>query len=220
MFGIKAFMSSTEDTISRLRTFSTCELCDGAGLYHSMHHDISHRVGPAHICGPALTIEVPGGKGGLIADAILQAKPGQVIVIAGHGNCDSSYWGDHRSVCAQMMGVEAVVIDGAYRDKDDCEAVGLPIFARGVTCCAASKSNEGAVNVPVSCGGVTVHPGDYIIGDVNGVCVLRPQEAEKAMEQALKKRKLQEAVVRHMRRTGQVIPKLKGFVPDPEDWEE
>ena len=50
------------------------------------------------------------------------------------------------------------------------------------------------MNVPVSCGGVTVHPGDFIIGDVNGVCVLRPQEAEKAMEQALKKRKLQEAV--------------------------
>ena len=206
--------------LERLRTFTTPELCDGAGLYHSMRHSIRSRVGRAAICGRALTVDVPSGEGGIVPDAILAAKPGDVIVIAGRGNCDCSYWGDHRSLCAQMTGAEAVVIDGAYRDHAGCEAVGFPIFALGLTCGTAGKSGAGALNVPVSCGGATVRPGDFIIGDVNGVCVLRPEEAEAAMERALAKRRLQDAVMRHMRRTGEVIPRLQGFTPDPEDLED
>ena len=209
-----------EALVARLRTFTTPELCDGAGLFHSMRHTLRHRVGRASICGPAMTVDVPSGEGALVAEAILRARPGEVIVVAGRGNCDCSYWGDHRSLCAQLMGAEAVVVDGAFRDIEGCEAVGFPIFAEGLTCGTAGKSGAGAVNVPVSCGGVTVNPGDFIIGDANGVCVLRPDEAEPAMARALAKRRLQEAAMRHMRRTGEVIPVLKGFAPDPEDLED
>ena len=206
--------------VERLRGFTTPELCDGAGLYHSMRHTITSRVGRSGICGPALTIDVPSGEGALVAEAILQATPGDVIVVAGRGNCDCSYWGDHRSVCAQMMGAEAVVIDGAFRDLEGCAEVGFPIFAAGLTCGTAGKSGAGAVNIPVSCGGVVVNPGDIVVGDVNGVCVLRPEEAEVVMEKALAKRRLQAAAIRRMKRTGQVIPVLKGFIPGPEDLED
>ena len=209
-----------EALVRRLRGFSTPELCDGAGLYHSMRHEICSRVGKAAICGPALTVDVPSGEGALVGEAILHARPGDVIVVAGHGNCDCSYWGDHRSICAQMKGAEAVVIDGAFRDMEGCAEIGFPIFAAGVTCGTAAKSGAGAINVAVNCGGVAVRPGDLIVGDVNGVCVIRPEEAEAVMEKALAKRRLQAAVIRRMRRTGEVIPTLKGFVPEPEDLED
>lgn len=106
------------------------------------------------------------------------------------------------------MKAAGVVIDGAFRDLEGCEEVGFPVFAKGLTCGTALKSGAGAVNVPVSCGGVTVYPGDIVAGDVNGVCVIRPEEAALAMERALARRKRQEEVIAEMKRTGTVITKL------------
>ena len=73
---------------------------------------------------------------------------------------------------------------------------------------AAAKSGAGAINVPVSCGGVCVRPGDIVIGDVNGVCVLTQEEAEEVMERALKKIEKQKYTLAEMKRTGQVYTKL------------
>ena len=204
-----------EELVRHLREFTTPELCDGAGLYHSMSYQIKQRIGRKKIVGPAVTVDVPSGEGAIVADAILKLEPGSVLVVAGKGNCDCSYWGDHRSICADMMGAEGVVIDGAFRDLEDCERAGFPIYAKGLTCGTAAKSGAGAINVPVSCGGVCVNPGDLIIGDVNGVCVLRPDEAEAVMERAMKKRILQEKVIQEMRQTGVVNPKVK--LRNPED---
>lgn len=200
---------ATRDLIAKLRGFTTPELCDGAEVYHVMDHHISHRVGKSRVVGTAVTVDVPSGEGGLVADAILQLEEGDVLVVSGKGNCACSYWGDHRSICAAMMKAEAVVIDGAFRDIDGCEEAGFPIFARGLTCGTAQKSGEGKINVPVSCGGVTVYPGDFIIGDRNGVCVLRPEEAEAVMERAMDKRTRQEATIEEMKRTGRVLTKVK-----------
>ena len=194
----------------RLRQFTTPELCDGVGDYRSMDPAICTRIGRPRIAGPALTVDLPSGEGSLVVDAIEQAQPGDVIVISGKGNCGCSYWGDHRSLCASVQGAAGVVIDGAFRDLEGCEQIGFPIFARALTCGTAAKSGRGALNVPVSCGGVTVRPGDLIVADCNGVLVLRPEQAEGAMERALKKRTAQEAVMERIRQSGRMerIPKL------------
>lgn len=199
----------SKDLIERLKEFSVPELCDGAGVYHAMDYRIKPRTGRVKIAGPAVTVDVPAGEGGIVADAICCANAGDVLVIAGKGSCDSSYWGDHRSICGAMKGLEGVVIDGAFRDLEGCEEAGLPVFAKGLTCGTAAKSGAGAVNVTVSCGGVTVRPGDLVVGDVNGVCVFAPEDAEGIMERALKKRQAQECVLEEMKRTGTVIPWIK-----------
>lgn len=205
-------MNKTEISVrmltERLKGFTTPELCDGAGLYHSMDWQIRPWVGNNRICGPAVTVDVPSGEGGIVADAILSLNEGDVLVVAGRGNVSCSYWGDHRSICAAMRKAAGVVIDGAFRDVEGCEEAGFPIFAKGLTCGTAGKSEAGAINVPVSCGGVTVCPGDLIVGDRNGVIVIRPEEAEAVMERALDKRTRQEAVIKKMRETGEVIPKI------------
>ena len=193
----------TQELVRRLLGFTTPELCDGAGpLYRAMDYHIKPRVGRVKIAGPALTVDVPAGEGKIIVDAIEQARPGDVIVIAGKGCCNSSYWGDHRSLCAKLVGAAGVVVDGAFRDLEGCEEVGFPVFARALCCGTAAKGGQGAINVEVSCGGVTVRPGDLIVGDVNGVIVLRPEEAEGVMERALKKRAAQDAALEEMKRTG------------------
>lgn len=199
--------------VERLREFTTPELCDGAGLYHAMDYRIKPRVGKTKIAGMAVTVDVPAGEGDLVADAILELQEGDVLVVAGKGSCDCSYWGDYRSICAALRNAEAVVIDGAYRDHEGCETIGFSVFAKGLTCGTAAKNGTGAINVPVSCGGVCVHPGDFIVGDVNGVCVLRPEEAESVMERARKKRDRQNQAVMEMKKSGIVIPKLSVFGP-------
>lgn len=195
--------------IEELRTFTVPELCDGMKLYHVMDSEIKPQVGRTQIVGTAVTVDVPVGEGGFIADAIPLLQPGDILVIAGKGNCSSSYWGDHRSICAKMLGAEGVVIDGAFRDVEGCEAVGFPIFAKGCMAGTALKSGVGAVNVPIACGNQVVMPGDLICADRNGVLVLRPEEAAEAMEKALDKRKRQEATIQEMRATGKVLTKVK-----------
>lgn len=197
------------EILEKLQKFTTPELCDGAGLYHSMDYRIKPQVCYEKIVGSALTVDVPSGEGSIVADAILHVKPGDILVVGGHGNCDCSYWGDHRSICAKMMGAKGVIVDGAFRDIEGCEEAGFPVYAKGLTCGTAGKSGVGAINVPISCGGVAVHPGDIIVADRNGVCVLKSEECEAVMERALRKREAQEKVIEEMRRTGVVNPKVK-----------
>lgn len=197
------------EIIEQLRGFSTSELCDGAGDYHTMDYHIQRRISEKNIVGCAFTVDAPYGVSGIVPDAILAAEPGQVLVIAGKGCCGRSYWGDHRSLCASMKGLEAVVIDGAFRDQEGCREIDFPIFARTATPGSAAKAVEGACNVPVVCGGVEVNPGDLIIGDCNGILVLRPEEAEAAMEGARRKIEAQEAVISEMKRTGVILPRVR-----------
>ncbi|MCR5228545.1 MAG: hypothetical protein K6D03_00295 [Solobacterium sp.] len=199
----------TDEQLERIRSFSTPELCDGAGLFHTMDAGIRQRIGTGIIAGRAVTVDVPSGEGAVIAEAVLQLKKGDILVIAGHGNCDVSYWGDHRSICAALTGAEGVVIDGAFRDAEGCEDAGFPVFARALTNGSAQKSGAGAVNVPVSCGGAAVLPGDVIAADQNGIIVLRPSEVEQVMEKALRKRQAQEETLREMNETGRIIVKIR-----------
>lgn len=195
--------------IEQLREFTTSELCDGAIDYHTMDYHIKRRVSDKKIVGPAFTVNPPKGVSGIIPDAILAMNPGEVMVVAGKECCNHSYWGDHRSICASMKGLEGVVIDGAFRDLEGCMEVGFPIFARSVTPGSCAKAAEGELNVPILCGGVEVCPGDLIVGDCNGIIVIKLEEAELVMERARKKIAAQNAVIEKMRQTGEILPRVK-----------
>ena len=108
-----------------------------------------------------------------------------------------------------MKGLEGVVIDGAFRDLEGCMEVGVPIFARSVTPGSCAKAAEGELNVPILCGGVEVCPGDLIVGDCNGIIVIKPEESELVMERARKKIAAQNAVIEKMRQTGEILPRVK-----------
>ena len=100
------------------------------------------------------------------------------------------------------------MIDGAFRDLEGCEEAGFSVYAKGLTCGTAAKNGPGAINLPVSCGGVSVKPGDIVIGDVNGVCVISLEEAEAVIERALKKIETQQYTLAEMERTGKVFTKM------------
>ena len=202
-------MEKERELFERLREFTVPELCDGAGVFSAMDYHIKPWIGRTKIVGRALTVKVPAGEGAIVSRAIELAGEGDVIVIAGQGVCQCSYWGDHRSLCARLQGAAGVVIDGAFRDLEGCEEAGFPVFARALTCGTAQKTGEGQINVSVSCAGVAVNPGDFIVGDVNGVCVIQRDQAETVLERAAKKVAAQKRTAEEMERTGKAITRIR-----------
>jgi regulator of RNase E activity RraA len=194
--------------IERLKDYSVPEISDGMEVFHTMDFGITEMVTTEKVIGKAVTVDVPVGEGATVTRAIELAKEGDVIVIGGHGHCKSSYWGDHRSFCAKINGVAGVIVDGAFRDIEGCEEIGVPIFARAVTPGTALKTGQGKINVAISCGGIIVRPGDIIVGDRNGVCVVDVNEVDEIIRKADRKRLAQAYTRQEMKRLQKVIPKI------------
>ncbi|MCX8189352.1 MAG: hypothetical protein N3F64_06540 [Nitrososphaeria archaeon] len=118
--------------------------------------------------------------------AIDFAEPGDIIVIDGEGRDDVAIWGDNMAMLAKRNGVCAVVLYGAVRDVPRIRMLEFPVFAKGVSPRGSLYYLESiGFNVPVTCGGVQVRPGDIIIGDEDGVVSVPKEYAAKVLEYAL-----------------------------------
>jgi RraA family protein len=133
---------------------------------------------------PVLTRE---GDNLAIHRALDEAQPGDVLVINGNSEVNRSVFGDLLAEICIARGVAGVVIDGAVRDVDEIEALGLPVFARGANPAGPSKTGPGTVGVAVACGNIVCHAGDAIIGDRDGLIVVSRDDlashAAKLIEQ-------------------------------------
>lgn len=127
--------------------------------------------------GRALTVKTPVGDNLAVLRAIREASPGDIIVIDAKGDTYRAVAGDFVIGMAKSLGAGAFVVDGAVRDINGIKALDFPVFCKGTTVAASGKSSLGEINVPISCGGATVHPGDILVGDADGVVVV-PREIE------------------------------------------
>lgn len=134
-------------------------------------------------CGSAITAFC-GPMDNLAAMAILDyAQPGDVIIIAATGDETAATIGDLWAFWAKKLGVCAIVCDGLVRDVPGLLKAGIPVFARGVRPNSSFKHGPGEINMGVSCGGVTIHPGDIVVGDQDGVVAVPLSRAEEVARQ-------------------------------------
>ena len=126
----------------------------------------------ARLAGPALTVRVPPCENRSIRTAAEQAETGSVIVVDGVGASGRALWGGNMSKLALERGVAGVVVDGAVRDVDEIEAFGFAVFAAAIVPMPPRREQTGEMGVPVTCGGLTVNPGDFVYGDADGVVVV------------------------------------------------
>jgi 4-hydroxy-4-methyl-2-oxoglutarate aldolase len=167
--------------IEELRTYEVAWISDSMDL-NLMDREIRPIFqGAPRIVGPAVTVTVPPGDFLMIAGALKTVRPGDVLVIDGRGDTSRALWGEYFSTWARGLGVTGVVIDGASRDTADIEALGFPVFARATIPRRPSLNGQGEVNVPVSCGGVCVLPGDLVVGDREGVIVIPLRHLDKIL---------------------------------------
>jgi 4-hydroxy-4-methyl-2-oxoglutarate aldolase len=171
----------------------------------------------AKILGPALTVRTFPADNLMIHKAVTLAKPGDVLVVNAGGYADYAVFGDLLGLSCKVHGIAGVVIDGATRDAEGLQAIGFPVFSRSVLPAGPFKDSPGAINVPVSCGGVPVHPGDIIVGDADGVMVVPQQHASDvlarsraavAKEQAMRDRILKGEYIYDILNLGEVLEGL------------
>jgi len=161
-----------QSIIEELRTYEVAWLSDSMDLYLMDHQIRPIFHGAPRIVGPAVTVTVPPGDFLMISAALMKVRPGDVLVIDARGDTSRAVWGEYFSTWARGLGVTGVVIDGASRDASDIEKLGFPVFARATIPRRPTLEGHGEINVPVSCGGVCVLPGDLIVGDREGVIVI------------------------------------------------
>lgn len=142
----------------------------------AMHSRIRLLTPGLRLVGRALTVQVPVGDNLAIHAALSIARPGDVLVVDGGGYGERALMGGIMMTQAQATGMAGVVIDGAMRDTQELQALGLPAFAAAVHPAGPFKSGPGRVHAPVQCGGVVVHDGDWILGDDDGVAVIPPHQ--------------------------------------------
>jgi RraA family protein len=134
--------------------------------------DSYHGKTNAILCGPAITVRVRPGDNLMIHKAIAMADPGYVIVIDGSGDLTQALIGGLMRTSAIKRGIAGFIVDGAIRDVAEWEEGGIAVYARGRVHRGPSKDGPGEVNVPISCAGMAVSPGDLILGDADGVVAI------------------------------------------------
>ena len=163
--------------VEQAAQFPSSILADVAGRRGGLHGRIAPLAPSMRFAGPAITVEVRPGDNLMIHAAMAVARPGDVIVVDGKGDLSSALMGEIMSQQCVALGIAAVVIDGAVRDSEAIRELGFPMYAAGLNPNGPTKFVPGRLNHPISIGGVTVHPGDLVVGDADGVTVIERAKA-------------------------------------------
>ena len=185
----------SEQIISRARNLNVPLLLDGVkaakidipnGGCMDMHINPVERG--MTVVGTALTVETDNGDNFPIhvASYSFDAR-GYVMVIDGKGYEGRAYFGALIMGACQAVGFEGMVIDGCTRDRDGNIELNFPVYSRGFMPRGPIKKDEGNINTPIMCGGVKVAPGDLVVGDSDGVCVIPKEYIETVLAEAEKK---------------------------------
>ena len=180
------------ETVEAFRKIPVANIADAIGkpCHCTMDSGIKPVLRNIIIAGPAITVKEHPDCNLMSHAAFDLAKKGDVIVIDTGGYTRTAVGGFLMVRKLISKEVEAVVVDGAWRDQTEIMEKEFPVFARAWQPGGPHKNQPGSVNVPVTCGGVVVNPGDIIVGDDDGIVVVPIDMAEKVLEaaQAIQKR--------------------------------
>jgi len=199
-------------TVDTARQLPVATLHEAGGRIGVMPHQIKPVAPAFRICGPAVTVHSPGGDNLWLHRAIYVAQPGDVLVVHVSDVHDFGYWGEIMSCAAHARGLAGLVIDGCVRDGAILADAGFPVFARGL-CIRGTGKDFGArgwINHPTLFGSLTVHPGDLIVGDTDGVVAIPCGTADEVVEVALKRERKEADVIKQIRRGARTL-EVYGF---------
>jgi 4-hydroxy-4-methyl-2-oxoglutarate aldolase len=194
----------------QLAQYPTPNVSDAQGGLGVLRAAIRSMVPGARVLGPAHTVKCYPGSIITVHKALLEARPGDVLVVDGEGDDRGALWGELMTLQAQANGLAGIVIDGALRDRDAIITAGFPAFAASVTPRVGTNRRVGQTQVPITCGGVVVRPGDIVLGDDDGVVIVPLEQWQTTLE-ATEAVKRKEAGVRRDIAAGQQLGDLIGF---------
>ncbi len=171
------------DVRAVLERVSTANISDAWHRQPSLH-GIRPLLPGAHMCGPAVTVRTYPGDWAKPVEAIDECKPGDVLVVDAF-NSYPAIWGELATHSAVVKGLAGLVVWGAIRDTPEIGRMGFPAFSSLVSANAGEPKGFGEINVPVLIAGQTVEPGDWVVGDDDGVIVLPRAQAVELANRAM-----------------------------------
>ncbi|WP_279028604.1 RraA family protein [Gibbsiella quercinecans] len=154
------------------------------------------KIGASNLLGVAFTVKTRTGDNLMVHKALQMAQPGDVLIVDAHASLTNAIMGELMVRTAEQRNLAGIIIDGAVRDVAVLSTLQIPVYASGVTPAGPYKDGPGEINTPISVGGVTIHPGDILVGDDDGIVVIRPGVAQDIYEKTLIKNKKEEELVR------------------------
>ncbi|MDR2005886.1 MAG: RraA family protein, partial [Acidaminococcales bacterium] len=182
-----------KDIIEKFRGLPVANIADEMNRFSCVDARIK-RINKVPLLGPAFTVKARIGDNMLFHKALDLAQPGDIIVVDVQGDLANSVTGEIMMRQALKKGIGGIVVDGAVRDAEALGGLDMPIYAAGVTPKGPYKDGPSEINVPVSCGGVVVNPGDILVGDADGIVVIAPQDAPEIAQKAKNKKSKEEAI--------------------------
>ena len=180
---VKDFKRPARELVEKFAGVAVANLDDCMNRISAVHEDICP-VNKSCLLGTAFTVKVPEGDNLMFHKAMDLAMPGEVIVIDAGGMDNRAIFGELMINYCKLRGLAGVIVDGTIRDFDTLSQMDFPVYARGINPNGPYKNGPGEIGTTISFGGQIVHPGDIIVGDADGIIIIRPDEAEELADKA------------------------------------
>lgn len=175
------------EVINRFRSHASATVYEASGRNGYIDSGIKPIASGMRLCGPAFTVQCPPGDNMMLHKALECAHPGDVLVVSVGGAERYGYFGDMMAVSAHAKKLGGLVIEGCVRDGSDIAQLGFPVFSTGLCIRGTGKGTLGLINYPTIVGGLLVQPGDLILGDDDGLVLVRHEECVAVLEKTVQR---------------------------------
>lgn len=206
-----ACMANTQDQIcKRLRALGAATVYEAQGATGALDSGIKPLDPGTRMAGPAFTVDMRPADNLMLHYALLKVRPGQVLVVDCKGFLEAGPWGDVLTAQAMKLGVAGLLIHGAVRDAESIVQQAFPVFCRGLSIKGTAKNQPGRIDVPVSIGDTCIRPGDYVVGDRDGVAIVAAERVDEVL-QCAEEREAKETLMRQAIAQGATTAELMGL---------
>jgi 4-hydroxy-4-methyl-2-oxoglutarate aldolase len=198
------------ELVSEYKQLSSATVHEASGAIGALSANIKPISPDMVVCGPAITVNLRPGDNLMLHKAIYVAQSGDVIVADAKGFTEAGAWGEIMAVAAQARGIGGLVFNGAVRDSQAMTELGFPVFSRALCIKGTEKISLGWINHPLILDNVTIQPGDLILGDRDGVVVVKREDAAEILQKS-KDREEKEKGIKERLKRGESTLDILGF---------
>ncbi len=207
---IRNFERISAELVRRYQKLSSATVHEASGGKGALSSRIKPISPEMKVCGPVVTVKLKPGDNLMLHKAIYVAQKGDVIVADADGYPEAGAWGEIMAVAAHQRGLGGLVFNGGVRDAQAMSDMGFPVFSAALCIKGTGKVSLGSINHPLNLDNIRIEPGDLILGDRDGLVVVRCEEAEAVLQKSLAREEKEKGIKERLRR-GESTLDIYGF---------